>query len=249
MFDQQHGDVEVVTDAADGLGQLSGLGRVHTGGRLVQKQQLRAGGQRAHDLQAALCAVGQTARRNVGEVRHVEDVQQLQRTLGALLLFLPIVRQTEEGGGQIVPQGLVQTDLDVVDDAQFLEQADVLEGAGHAHPVDLIGLLARRGHPVDQDGAAGGLINVGQQVEDGGLARAVGADQAGDLAAADHQVEAVHSGQAAEVDAQLTHIEDRLFVLVAVGQEAAGGDTVQSCLELTHGLRPPFPSCGTAHRS
>ena len=176
----------------------------------------------------------------------MEDVQQLQRTLGALLLFLPVIRQTEEGGGQIVPQGLVQTDLDVVDDAQFLEQADVLEGTGHAHAVDLVGLFAGGGHPVDQDGAAGGLVNVGQQVEDGGLARAV---QAGDLVAADHQVEAVHSGQAAEVDAQLTHIEDRLFVLVAVGQEAAGGDTVQSCLELTHGLRPPFPSCGTAHRS
>ena len=97
---------------------------------------------------------------------------------------------------------------------------------GHAHPVDLIGLFAGGGHPIDEDGAAGGLVDVGQQVEDGGLTGAVGADEAGDLVAADHQVEAVHGGQAAEVDAQLTDIEDGLFILVAVGQEAAGRDAV-----------------------
>ncbi len=82
------------------------------------------------------------------------------------------------------------------------------------------------GHPIDQDGAAGGLVNVGEQVEHGGLTGTVGADQTGDLVAADHQVEAVHGGQAAEVDAQLPHVQNGLFVLVAVGQEAAGGHTV-----------------------
>ena len=120
----------------------------------------------------------------------------------------------------------MQAYLDVVDDAQFLEQTDVLEGTGHTHAVDLIGLFARRRHAVDQDGAPGGLVNVGEQVEHGGLTGTVGADQTGDLVAADHQVEAVHGGQAAEVDAQFTDVEDRLFILVAVGQEAAGRDAV-----------------------
>ena len=82
------------------------------------------------------------------------------------------------------------------------------------------------GIAVDQDGAAGGLVNVGEQVENGGLARAVGADQAGDLVAADHQVEAVHGGQAAKIDAQLTDVQNGFFVLITVGQEAAGGHTV-----------------------
>ena len=120
----------------------------------------------------------------------------------------------------------MQAYLDVVDDAQFLEQTDVLEGTGHTHAVDLIGLFARRRHAVDQDGSAGGLVNVGEQVEHGGLTGTVGADQTGDLVAADHQVEAVHGGQAAEVDAQLPHVQNGLFVLIAVGQEAAGGHTV-----------------------
>ena len=121
----------------------------------IQKQQLRAGSQCAHDLQTALCAVGQAAGLRVGKVCHVEDVQQFQRTLGALFFLFPVVRHPQQGGSQIILHGLVQTHLDVVDDAQLLEQTDVLEGTGHAHPVDLIGLFARRGHSIDQDGAAG----------------------------------------------------------------------------------------------
>ena len=156
----------------------------------------------------------------------MEDIQQLQSTLGALLLFLPVVGQADQRRCQIVLHGLVQAHLDVIDHVQFLEQADVLEGTGHAHAVDLIGLFAGGGHTIDQDGAAGGLVDVGQQVEHGGLTGTVGADQTGDLVAADHQVEAVHSGQAAEVDAQLTHVQNGLFVHVAVGQKAAGGHTV-----------------------
>ena len=180
----------------------------------------------------------------------MEDVQQLQRTLGALLLFLPVVGQAEERGGQIILHGLVEAHLHIVDDRQLLEQPDVLEGAGHAHPVDLIGLFARRGHSIDQDGAAGGLVHVGQQVENGGLTGTVGADEARDLVAADHQVEAIHGGQAAKIDAQLTDIQNGLFVLVAVGQKTAGGHTVQSGLELTHGQRPPFwYVCGTVRHS
>ena len=247
MLDQQHGDVELIADAADGLGQLSGFRGVHTGGRLIQQQQLGAGGQRAHDLQTALCAIGQAAGLRIGHICHVEDIQQLKGTLGAVLFLFPVVGQADQRRGKIVLHGLMQADLDVVDDAHLLEQTDVLEGAGHAHPVDLIGLFARRGHSIDQDGAAGGLVNIGQQVEHRGLTGTVGADQAGDLVAADHQVEAIHGGQAAKIDAQLTDIQNGLFVLIAVRQEAAGGDTVQSGLELTHGLHPPSFSCQTGH--
>ena len=71
-----------------------------------------------------------------------------------------------------------------------------------------------------------GNIHAGNGFQGGGLTGTVGADQTGDLVAADHQVEAVHGGQAAEVDAQFPHVQNGLFVLIAVGQEAAGGHTV-----------------------
>ena len=150
----------------------------------------------------------------------------------------------------------MQAHLDVVDDAQVLEQPDVLEGAGHPHPVDLVGLFAGGGHAVQQDGAPAGLVDVGQQVKDGGLARAVGADQAGDLVAADHQVEVVHCGQAAKVDAQAPDVQHRALVHVPLGQKAARGDAVQAGVKggvaagggrlgggllfgITHGMFPP----------
>ena len=52
-----------------------------------------------------------------------------------------------------------------------------------------------------------GLVHAGEQIEDGGLARAVGADQAADLRGAQGHIKAVHSGQAAEIDAQIAHIQ------------------------------------------
>ena len=67
----------------------------------------------------------------------MEDVQQLEGTFGAALLFLPVVGQADERGAQIVLHGLVEAHLDVVDDGQVLEQADVLERPGNAGLVNL----------------------------------------------------------------------------------------------------------------
>ena len=45
----------------DQFAQLHFFGGVHAGGGLVQRDELRVGGQRAGDLQAALVAVAQRA--------------------------------------------------------------------------------------------------------------------------------------------------------------------------------------------
>ena len=95
----------------------------------------------------------------------------------------------------------MQADLHIVLHGQVVEQPDVLEGAGDAHAVDLGGVFAVGVDAVQQDGAPGGLIDLGEQVEHRGLARAVGADEAGDLGAAHGDIELVDSGEAAEVDA------------------------------------------------
>ncbi len=52
----------VVADAVDQLAEQHLLGGIHAGGRLVEREQLRIGGQRARDLEPALVAVGQRAR-------------------------------------------------------------------------------------------------------------------------------------------------------------------------------------------
>ena len=118
----------------------------------------------------------------------------------------------------------MQADLHVVLHTQVGKQADVLEGAGDAGPVDLgsahaVGVLA-----IEQDGAPGGLIHLGEQVEHRGLARAVGADKAGNLCAADGEVELIDSGQAAEVDAQVLALQNGELVHIPLRNDGVAGD-------------------------
>ena len=68
----------------------------------------------------------------------------------------------------------MHADEHIVQHAQRFEQPDVLEGTGDARPVHLNGIHSRCILPVEQDFAAGGFIDLCEQVEDGGLARSVG---------------------------------------------------------------------------
>ena len=58
VLDQQHRDA-AVADLADQLHQVDRLARVHPGGRLVEQQQLRLGGEGPGDLEPPLVAVGE----------------------------------------------------------------------------------------------------------------------------------------------------------------------------------------------
>ena len=65
----------------------------------------------------------------------------------------------------------------------------------------------------------GGLIDLGQKVEDRRLTGAVGPDEAGDLRAADGHVEVIDCLQAAEGDAEVDAFEHGGLVRVSLGQE------------------------------
>ena len=65
---------------------------------------------------------------------------------------------------------------------------------------------------LEQDGAAVGAQFAGDEVEDGGLARAVRADQADDAALADVEGEIAHGDQPAEGLAQAADAEQDLLV-------------------------------------
>ncbi len=99
----------------------------------------------------------------------------------------------------------------VVLHAHGVEQADVLEGTGHAGPVHLSGGHVVGVLPVQKDGAVRRLIHLREQVEDRRLARAVGADESRDLRAADGEVEVLHGLQAAELNAQVDALQDGAF--------------------------------------
>ncbi len=71
----------------------------------------------------------------------------------------------------------------------------------------LVGLFADHRLAVEVDCALGGLVDAGEQVEDGGFAGAVRADQADELVLADFRVEVGDRLEPAEGDAQMLGLE------------------------------------------
>ena len=224
---------------------------VHARRGLIQQQQAGIRGQGADDLQPSLGPVGQRSGLGPRQILHVEQAQQLQCLLVLGLLLLPVGGQAEHAGEHAVLHLIVQADAHVVLHRHVVEKPNVLEGAGDAQLVGLDGVHAGGVLAVDHDGAHGGLVDLREQVEHGGLARAVGADQAGDLGLADDQIEVVHGLQAAELDAQVARLQHGRAVQVALGDDAVAGRGhhlgVQHALFLRRGLghsaAPPLCAC------
>ena len=239
VLDEHDGDLEGIANLADVGHQFSGLGGVHAGGGLVQQQQGRLGSQGANDLQAALCTVGQGTCLMACQILHVKDGQQIQRPLVHLLFVLPVAGKTEDAADGGILLGIVQADFDVVLNGQVGEQADILEGTGDTCAVHLHGVHAGSFLAVEKDGAVGGLVYLGQQVEDGGLACAVGADQTGDFGLTDGQVEIINRLQAAELDAQVARFKYGSCVKIALRNDTRAGDRNHFLLLITHACAPP----------
>ena len=198
--------------------QLPGLDIVHSGNGLVEQQNRGRCGQRAHHFDAALMAVGQPARWEVGKAAHVESLQQVVRHraypggLGARR------GQSENVGDERALLQLVEADQQVVDDRYLLEQPDVLEGPGKAEPADPVGAQTTDVAAVERDRARRQGKHSGDQVHDRRLAGAVRTDQPGhasgrhvegDVIGGSHAAEAL--GYALERQA----LQDRLPVVAA----------------------------------
>ena len=98
-------------------------------------------------------------------------------------------------------------DANVVEDRQRPEQADVLERARDAERHDVV-------HPQPGDiasgethGAFSGLVDAGDQIEDGGLPGAIRTDEPAEFALMDGEVHCVDGGEPAEADRDLIKLE------------------------------------------
>ena len=136
----------------------------------------------------------------MGKVLQAHQLQALHGDVVVLLVLAALSGKTQDGLHHGVVGPGVQSGLDVAHVVQLREQTDVLEGTGHALLGDF--MLGKAGNvlPVQQHLAAGGLVDTGNNVEEGGLARAVGADDAGDGALPDVQAHVLHGLDTAEVD-------------------------------------------------
>ena len=132
--------------------------------------------------------------------------------------------------------GIVQSNQNIVQHRQVLEQADVLEGAGYSRLVNLDSVHPGGVLGVQKNGPPRGVVYLGEKIEHRRLSRPVRADQRGNLGAADSDIEVVHCCQSAEVNAQVARLQNGDLVHIPFGHEVLAwhGD------QLAHLLFSPF---------
>ena len=170
MFDQQHRDIG--GQGRHGLQQFFALAGGHTGHGFVEQQHARLAGQRNRNLQQAAFAVGQHAR-FLGH--HGREVELLQQLFTALIDRFARAQRLPPLAAQALV--LRHGERQGFERRERVEQLVDLEGAHHAALHALVRRQARDVLAFERDGAFGGLQHTGQQVDERGLACAVGADE------------------------------------------------------------------------
>src|SRR5882672_1825365 len=209
VLDERHRRAELAVHVEDEAAHVLFLLDVHAGHGLVEQQELRLGGQRPRQLHALLQAIGQRARRRLADGL---DLQEVDDALdgGAVGQLLGARGAPPERVGEDVAAHLEQAPRhDVVEHAHALEEGDVLEGARDAERRHVGRPQARAVGAGEADTALGGLVEAADDVEQRGLAGAVGADDGQDLAALDLEAHLVQRHQRAEAHADGLDLEQR----------------------------------------
>jgi hypothetical protein len=127
-----------------------------------------------------------------------------------------VARRAEERFEDAALQPAVHAHHHVLERGHLVEEPDVLERARHAQRRDLVRRLTGDARSVEDDLAAGGLVDARQHVEERRLAGPVRPDEAHDRAARDEEVHVLDGDQAAELLPDPVGLED-----VAVGAHLA----------------------------
>ena len=198
-------------EGQDHLLEAFGLHRVQARGGLVQEQQAGGRGQGPGDFQQPFQAQGQDRRGLPGPVGQPHELQGLHG-LGADVLFLGPGPGKLQGPGQEPGAAqAVAAHHDVFQDRHVVEELHQLEGAGDPPPGDAVGRASLDFLALKDDAALLGGQKAAHQVEQGGLAGAVGADDRLDGARRHPKGDLLHGLQAAEGQADVLQFQDTWF--------------------------------------
>ena len=197
-------------DRLEELAQLLLLGGVHAGRRLVEREEPRVGGERARDLEAALVAVGEVLRELVAARADAHVVEQLP---GA-----PVDRRLLRARGGVAqrwrparPPSCARAGRSSRSRAPRGSRRGGCSGRCARCPARRCGRASRStsARPSKRNCALVVAVEAGEHVEERGLARAVGADEAVDLAAADGEAHLRERREAAEALGDALDLEER----------------------------------------
>ncbi|QND93221.1 hypothetical protein SY91_00578 [Burkholderia cenocepacia] len=172
---------------------------------LVEQHQLGLHRQRRRDLERALAAVGQLDGRHVREIGEADLREQVHRAI-----VEPFQRAFAAPEMEFGAERALQADAHVLQRGQVREHGRDLERADDAAPRDLRGPFVGDVDAVEDDLAGRRRQKFGEEVETGGLARAVRPDQCVDRTAPHTQVDTVHGGEAPEFLRQSACFQNRV---------------------------------------
>eukprot|EP00964_Phaeocystis_antarctica_P011438 scaffold6322_cov58-Phaeocystis_antarctica.AAC.2 len=204
---------------------------VHAGGGLIEEDRRRASDERVAQAHLALLPSAQRARRRV-RARH--ELHTLEHRCDHLVHLAAVAGAVHALDGGVEDEVLRRRE----------RREDGVELRADAERLAYLGDARLHRQPVDVRRARGGGQQPREHRDRRGLARAVGAEQAGDLAVAHVEVEAMHRDVAVAVDlAQLARAHaagrDGPHLLDSEGREATVQLRLGGAPELDH---PPEPA-------
>src|SRR5207249_2579364 len=178
--------------------------------------------QRPRDLEPALVAVWQLACRSLAHLRGVEAdrFHQAVRVVHASPLVAAQEGQRRQLHDSVIAQPSVHADHHVLQRGEIGKQADVLERARDPEPGDAMRRQARQMVPLEKCLARLGAHVTRDDVDQRGLAGAVGADEAENRALVDFERHAVDGLDAAEMPLEAIQPEQHLMLGLAAATSA-----------------------------
>src|SRR5262249_21570026 len=185
VLDQRDGGAVMRVHIEDEAAHVLLLLEIHPGHRLVEQEQVRLHGERAPELHPLLQTVRQFPDLDLADMLDLEKVDDL---LDATALF-DLFRERRADPYQLPQEAAAHLQRapghDVVERRHALEQRHVLKSPRNATQPGLVGPHGRSRPSLEGDAALLRVIEAVDDVEQRGLAGAIGADDGADLAFAD----------------------------------------------------------------
>src|SRR5690349_1297778 len=223
----------VLADIRQQAPQRERLGGVHARRGLIEREQLRLGGERPGDLEAPLVAVGQAPGGVVGSSADAHVSEELERARLDRLLFFQRAPVSQHRPDHARARAHMTADHHVFERGQIGEKTDVLERARDSRSRDLIGPEALEPFAVEDESAVVRRGHAGEHVEERRLAGAVRADQAVDRALLERKRDLAQRLQAAKALADAGRLQQG-----AHEPTLSGPLTVSSRFLTAEGSRP-----------
>ena len=232
MLDDEKGIARLAIEAADGRKQLLEQGAVHAGGDLIQQDDARLGHHGAAQFQKLLLTAGEIAGRFVHHMGKIEKIQNLAGTGAHLRLPVAHQRGAKPGGQQALAGLMRRHDHEVFQRGHGCEGMGNLKGAHKPLVKEHMGGKAGDVLTVKKDPARIRAIEPGNDVEQRGLAGAIGADEAGDRACLHLQRTVIDGAHAPETQGHVDHLQR--------GRHGRPSSSLVTC-QTSRSLEPHFP--------